>query len=94
MNIMEAFSPEQIEEVNNIAVIVALYTRATYTYPLNRDDPKALHKAEMLLMHIDDLRESQNKQGYEYADEDRLSFWEKHARNDIYDLTIDCGERK
>lgn len=86
---MKAFNIEHLREIKKITVNVALYVRAITEYPGYIHTPDQLHKAEMLLIHARDLRDSQDRLGYEYAKEEDLIFWEKHCLETLE--RIACG---
>ena len=85
---MKAFNIEHLREIKKITVNVALYVRAITEYPGYIHTPDQLHKAEMLLIHARDLRDSQDRLGYEYAKEEDLIYWEDYCRENIERLAL------
>ena len=68
---------EQLELVKKFGVDVALYTHDTLAVANGDYNPS------MLLMDVEQLRESQRALGVVYADDESLDYWEAKARGDI-----------
>jgi len=83
---MEAqLNKEQLELVKKFGVDVALYTHDTLAAAdrlvncLGYSD----YNPSMLLMDVEQLRESQRALGVVYADDESLDYWEEKAKRDI-----------
>lgn len=78
---MEAqLNKEQLKLVKKFGVDVALYTHDTLAVNcLGHGD----YNPSMLLMDVEQLRESQRALGVVYADDESLDYWEEKAKGDI-----------
>ena len=76
---MKALDKEQLIMVERLAVDVGLYTHDIMAAATASED----YSPSMLLMDVEQLRESQRALGVVYADDESLDYWEAKARGDI-----------